>query len=85
MIFSMSNNLINYSYRLCYSWKEMEDIEFKRKLELILGNLYKIDREVKKYFRGKNGAVKEENCVTESYSQYSINCPTNVYEKADGK
>lgn len=38
----------------------MKEEEFKKKLESILGNLYKIDREVKEYFKGRNAVIKEK-------------------------
>ena len=49
----------------------MKDDEFKKKLEFILENLYKIDREIEKYFGEKNADVKNEGYWRKSYSEDS--------------
>lgn len=49
----------------------MKDEEFKKKLEFILENLYKIDREIEKYFGENNANVKNGGYWKKSYSEDS--------------
>jgi hypothetical protein len=50
---------------------KMNDEEFKRKLESILANLYKIDQEVKRYFGDKNTDVNSGSYLRKSYPEDS--------------
>ena len=45
----------------------MQDEEFKKKLESILENLYKIDREVKDYLEREKVGVGTIGCDKKSY------------------
>ncbi len=49
----------------------MNEEDFKRKLESILESLYRIDREVEEYFKGKNADVKNGGYWRQSYSEDS--------------
>jgi hypothetical protein len=46
----------------------MKDEEFKKKLEFILENLYKIDREIEKYF-GENISDEKKRVIGENRIQ----------------
>ena len=47
----------------------MNDEEFKKKLESILGNLYKIDREVKDYLSKEKPILKNKGYKLEHYKE----------------
>jgi hypothetical protein len=66
----------------------MKDEEFKRRLESILANLYKIDQEVKRYFGDQKYDVNNGNYLNKSYPEKSsINTYKNKpeYKKIDNK
>ena len=87
----MSNTLINHkNHDRREVIQKMKDEEFKRKLESILGNLYKIDQEVKKYLGDKNVDVKNKgNQRKADLEDSSVNTykNTNVkqWQKIDNK
>lgn len=60
----------------------MKDEEFKRKLEYILENLYKIDREIEKYFKERHADVENGGYWRKSYSE---NYSTRSCEGSSGK
>jgi hypothetical protein len=52
----------------------MNDDEFKKKLECILGNLYRIDREVKEYLRREEPRTRNQKYtgeLSQGYEQQS--------------
>jgi len=52
----------------------MNDEEFKNKMESILGNLYRIDREVKEYPEKEKLGSKNQGYIQESYGYEYPNC-----------
>jgi hypothetical protein len=48
----------------------MNDEEFKKKLEIILDNLYKIDREVREYVRREKPILESQKHTGTSYQRY---------------
>ena len=48
----------------------MNDEEFKKKLESILGNLYRIDQEAREYLGKENSPLRNREYNRETYKRY---------------